>query len=234
MFIGVALSVGICRASHAQDAVTKDAVTTDVKFFTEAAVVLTTGTILTGTLVLYPERQVLALKSANDSTYTLPARLVRGFAAKDAPDQQRAGDTYLALQRIFRVFPLPATKSTSPVAWGFYEQLSRGPGVVLLRRERAVGYQESLRGNFPGSNGLATQTPPMITFFPGATIITLYLATVAGAVVPLRKPQDVFKHFPAMEPQLRAYVRENGLNLSNDRELSFLVNHANSLAKPTP
>lgn len=227
-FIGALLAIGACLPSQAQDA------PITVKPFTEAAVVLTTGTILTGTLVLYPEKETIVLRCPNDSTYTLPARLVRGFAAKDAPDQQRTGDTYVALQRIFRVFPLPVTTSASPVAWGFYEQLSRGPGAVLLRRERAVGYQELLHGNFPGSNGLPTRTQPTITVYPGATIVTLYLATAAGAVFSLRKPQDVFRYFSATEPQLRAYVRENGLDLSNDRELSFLVNYANTLAKSTP
>ncbi|WP_201980592.1 hypothetical protein [Hymenobacter rubidus] len=185
-------------------------------------------------MVLYPEKELLSLRCPNDSTYTLPAHLVRGFAVKDAPDQQRAGDTYIALQRIFRVFPLPAIKGSSPVAWGFYEQLSRGPGAVLLRRERAVGYQELLHGSFPSLNGLAARPQPTITVYPGATIVTLYLATAVGAVFKLRKPQDVLKYFPDRETQLRAYVRENGLNLSNDRELSFLVNYANTLAKPTP
>lgn len=228
-FVGAVLTIGICRASQAQDAAP-----ITVKPFVEAAVVLTTGTILTGTAVLYPERELLTLRCSNDSTYTLPAHLVRGFAAKDDPSQRRAGDTYIAFLRIFRVFPLPATKSGAPVAWGFYEQLSRGPGAVLLRRERAVGYHEQLHGGLPGSNELTARAQPTITVYPGQLIVALYMATAAGAVLPLRKPQDVYKYFPATERQMRAYVRENGLDLSNDRDLSFLVNYANTLAKPTP
>lgn len=221
--------MGVSLVSHAQVAFM-----TQVKPFTEAAVVLTTGTILTGTLIFYPEREQISLRCPNDSTYTLPAKLVRGFAVKDAPGQQRKGDTYIALQRIFRVFPLPKTKHTASGTWGFYEQLSRGPGAMLLRREQAVGYEQRFSANRSGLNMSAARAQPTITVYPSEIIVTLYLAMAAGEVFALRKPQDVLKYFPAKEQQLRAYVRENKLNLSNERELSFLVNYANTLVQPTP
>ena len=117
----------------------QDASMLSVKVFQEGVVVLSTGNVLTGSLHFFPDRDVLKIICAPDSTYTLPAQLVRGFAAKDVPDQQRTGDTFMALLRTFRTFPLPAKKG-APLAWGFYEQLSRGEGpVLLLRREQTLG-----------------------------------------------------------------------------------------------
>ena len=223
-----ALEWGSCPAIRAQDASLMN-----IKVFQEGAVVLVTGNILTGGLQLYPERGVLRIVCTNDSTYTLPARLVRGFAAKDDPTQLRKGETYVTLQRIFRTFPLPPGKKNSPVVIGFYEQLNQGPGpTLLLRREHIPPCEVAVLGNNTGANGLRNTITS--NTYPCKTIATLFLSTVAGEVVVLRKPQDVLDYLPSEAPKLRNYMAENKLSYANLRDLSFLVNYANTLVKKSP
>lgn len=227
VLVGCALAWSVGSAVRAQDANIFN-----IKTFDEAAVVLTTGTVRTGKLSLFVERDVLRLMCPNDSIYTLPARLVRGFAAKDDPTQQRKNDSYVALQRIYRTFPLLRDKGSSPVGFGFYEQLSRGSGpVLLLRREHSVPCE-----GFIGGNSLNASGERMV--ITGSTdcdaVAVLYLRTAAGDVVLLRKPKDVLDYFPRESSKLRAYAAENSLQYTSARDLALLVNYANTLIDNKP
>lgn len=143
----------------------------------------------------------------------------------------------MSVERVFRAFPLATGDQPHLLGWGFYEQLSQGPGpVLLLRREKAlpcdimIPYTPSIAGRpantFPG---------PTSTGYTGFVYqTTLYLRTAAGTIVQLRKPQQLLKYLPKQAPLLRAYVRENSLHYANLRDLAFLVNYANTLLKLTP
>ncbi|NVO86710.1 hypothetical protein [Hymenobacter terrestris] len=231
VFLTALLLGGLRLDAQAQDVKqVMDLKLLNLKFFDEAAVVLTTGAILTGTLQLYAEKDVLSLRGVNDSIYTLPAQQVRGFAVKDDIAQQHAGDSYVALQRIFLTFPLPPSRKAVAPAWGFFEQLSRGAGpVLLLRRERLTGIDLHIMHTSSGVTS-ASLPRPLATAKSYVTT-SLYLGTATGPVVFLRKPQDVLKYFAKQAPQLRAYARENGLRYDNNRDLSFLINYANTLVK---
>lgn len=215
VFIGAMLSLGLGTGSRAQN-------TQYLSLkgpFTTAAVVLTTGKILAGTLHLYYDADVIFVRSVTDSTYRLSAQQVRAFAVKEAPIQRR-GDTYVALKRVFLTLPtsnkVPATKE----AWRFYEQLSLGP-VQLLRRENLMNYKISEYHDGTRTDRAHRATSRFVSVF--------YLYPVRGGVVELRKPKDVLKHFPQHAQQLRTYARQNGLQYANARELSLLVTYANTL-----
>lgn len=201
------------------------------KPYAEAAVVLATGVVLAGELRFYYDRDVVAVTAANGDTYTLAAAQVRGFAARDAATAQRAGDTFVALQRVFRTFPVAPTRR-SPSGVGFYEQLSRGPGpVLLLRREGAILVDVPVPA-LPPSAQLPTGRPAGTVVLPGVPTLALYLATATGPVVGLRKPADVFRYFARHAAGLRAYARQNNLRYADNlRDLAFLVDHANSLSQ---
>lgn len=206
------------------------------KSFPESALVLTTGVMLTGTLRLYPDDEVVSVTCANDRTYTLPARLVKGFAVKDPlPDQLGSPDPFLRSERVFRVFPVArARDDTSRLpAWGFYEQLSQGPGPVLLLRHEKAHPNETIILHTP--DALGNPNPLTITFCTGTTDATFYLRTAAGSVVRLRKPQHLLRLFlPHQAALLRTYARENGLRYANPNDLAFLVNYVNTLPKHVP
>jgi hypothetical protein len=226
LLASLAFSISLC--AHAQAPQSR---VIDYKVFSEAAVVLNTGVIRTGSLRFYPDKDVVVLTCANDSIYTLPARLVRGFSAKYDPVQQphRPGDTYVASNRIFRTFTLPP-KEHATSSWGYYEQLNRGSGpALLLRREQLVPCEIVLPGVGPGA--LKNQ-PPQTNTIPDCRIVTtLYLRTVEGALVRLHKPQEVLKYLAPQAAQLRAYVQQNNLHYANFLDLSFLVNYANTILK---
>jgi hypothetical protein len=230
IFIGAILSLSLCPRSRAQDFPFQP-----FNLFPEAAVVLTTDTILTGALKLYPSKDVIYVTCANDSTYTLTAQLVQGFAVKDVSlTQQRTRNTHVALERVFRTFPLSTGKNPRLVTWGFYEQLSQGPGpVLLLRRETESPRYVVMPGNPVGVGGFPTTpaSPLSISMQPGFTKAAIYLRTTTGAVVRLRKPKHILRYLPHQAQLLRAYVRQNGLRYANMRELAFLVNYANTLLK---
>ncbi|MDB5233243.1 MAG: hypothetical protein JWR44_236 [Hymenobacter sp.] len=222
--------MGLCPYSQAQDPRLMN-----FKSFLAAAVVLNSGVIMTGSLRFYYDQDIIALTCANDSTYTLSAHLVRGFVAKDDPIQQRPEDTYITLQRIFRTFSLPTGKDSLP-AKGFYEQLSRGPGpVLLLRREQVVPVLMAIPPTPVSSNANPGPAPRTFSFQSAVITNTLYLGTATGTLVVLRKPAAVFKHFAQHASQLHAYARQNKLHYTdNIRDLSFLVNYANTLPNLKP
>lgn len=211
-----------------------------VKSYPESALVLTTGTMLTGTLLLYSETERVSITCANDSTYIFPARLVRGFAVKDPLlSQLPIRNAYLSIERVFRVFPLVSDGNPSLPDWGFYEQLSQGPGpILLLRREKAVPDEMVIPHN-PATMGdfsdTAQRGPSSIMVYSDANYQTLlYLRTALGIIVRLRKPQHLLRYLPAQKYLLRAYVKENGLNYNSIRDLAFLVNYANTLPGLAP
>lgn len=226
-FLWATLVFGFCPDSRAQDSALLD-----VKAFPEAALMLTTGIMLRGPLRLYPEAEFVSITCANDSIYTLPARLVQWFTVKEPLlTQQPARETYLSAERVFRVFLLATTDNSHLTNWGFYEQLSQGPGpVLLLRREHLLPYELAIARSPFGAGSLpnAPTEPIVIPIYSASNYQTaLYLRTAAGTIVRLRKPQ----HLPNQAPLLRAYARENKLHYANLRDLSFLVNYANSLAE---
>lgn len=224
IFIGAVLSLVLCVEGKAQSFFP-----TLFSSFSEAAVVLTTGTILTGSLELYHKAEVISITCANDSVYTMGAQLVQGFAVKDASiTKQRARDTHVALNRVFRTFPLPNDKNSRRITLGFYEQLNQGPGpLLLLRRELRT------QANFvimPRNPALVGSEPiPMLTYPNSSKKTIIYLRTATGAILSLRKPKHILKHLPQQAQLLRAYARQNELHYDNMRELSFLVNYANTL-----
>lgn len=226
LFLTTLLFLSLCGRSPAQSPALLG-----FKPYAEAAVVLNTGVVLTGQLRFYYDRDVITLTQANDSTYTLPAQQVRGFAATDAAAEQRAGDTFVALQRIFRTFAVAPT-AKSPSGVGFYEQLNRGPGpVLLLRREGAI-LVDVLVPALPPTKQLPAGRPPLTIALPGFPTVALYLATATGPVVALRKPRDVFQHFARHAATLRAYARQNDLRYADNlRDLAFLVDYANALSQ---
>jgi hypothetical protein len=218
VFIGAILSLGLGTGSRAQNT----QYLSHKGPFTTAAVLLTTGKMITGTLDLYYDADVIFVRSVTDSTYRLSAQEVRAFAVQEAPIQH-PGDTYVALERVFLTLPTTTTVPATKEAWRFYEQLSPGP-VQLVRREELrycnmVIPEHSGATRRDGAHRAAT-----CRFVP-----VFYLYPVRGGVVELRKPKDVLKHFPQHAQQLRTYARQNGLQYANARELSLLVIYANTL-----
>ncbi len=220
--------LGLCAQSHAQALPL-----VGVKSYAEAAVLLATGAVRTGHLRFYYHLDVIALTSANDSTDLLPAERVRGFAARDAAAAQAPGDAFVALERVFRTFPLPAAQR-SPTGWGFYEQLSQGPGPVLLLRRQEATVDRVIVPARPSTARLPAGRPAAgsrVVDRPGVPAVALYLATATGPVVALRRPGHVLRHFPRHKQALRAYARENELRYADNlRDLAFLVDHANTLS----
>ncbi|QKG59269.1 hypothetical protein GKZ68_21555 (plasmid) [Hymenobacter sp. BRD128] len=208
------------------------------RLFPEAALVLTTGTLLQGTLRLYPDQERVTLTCANDSTYSLPAQLVQGFAVKDPLRPQRAPqETYLSAERVFRSFPLAADEPPPRAGWGFYEQLSHGPGpVLLLRREQALPLNLVVPSRPESAGSPQTAGPPLLIIKQVRYVYRtrLYLRTATGGMIGLRKPQNVLKYLPQQAPRLRAYARENGLHYATLRDLALLIDYANTLLPPTP
>ncbi len=227
--LGAALWVGLCPGSRAQELVVVNS-----RSFPEAALVLTTGVLLKGTLRLYPEAELVSLTCANDSTYSLPAGLVQGFAVKDPLlAQLPTPDTYLSAERVFRTLPLATKERPGLPGWGFYEQLSAGSGpVLLLRREQILPVQLDV----PDYRAAGADSIHLLVLKQRSYVYhtTLYLRTATGSLVELAKPRHVLKYLPHQAPLLRAYARENGLHYTNLRDLSFLVNYVNTLPPTTP
>jgi hypothetical protein len=225
-----ALVLSLCFSSRAQDSTL-----VNVKSFPEAALVLTTGAMLTGPLLLYPDAELVSVTCANDSTYTIPARLIQGFAVKDPLSPQLPIlDTYLSTKRVFRVFPLITGSNQHLPSWGFYEQLSQGPGpILLLRREQVLAPSNVVIPRAPAtiSDPLSKPiAPPTITVYSNVVYqTTLYIRTATGTMIQLRKPQHLLKCLPRQAPLLRAYIKDNKLHYNNLRDLSFVVNYANTL-----
>ena len=181
---------------------------------------LANGAVVQGGISLDPTRNSIALRMANDTVYTLPARSVRSFTIQGEPSRQKS-EKYVALTRIFRTYSYPWSVTRAPELkmWAFFEQLSEGP-VMLLRREQPIRYNYSV------------PTAGQRTAFYSSTDIqtTFYLRTAQGKLVTLNKPKrDLLAFFSKEAKQIKAYAKENELSYKNARELSFLVNYANSL-----
>lgn len=92
-----------------------------------------------------------------------------------------------------------------------------------------------------GANGSPGRGGVAFPIYSTKVKTTLYLGRAMGPgpvvapVVALRKSQDVLTYFGRHAPALRAYARQNDLHyMKNVRDLSFLVNYANTLPEAAP
>ncbi|OUJ74290.1 hypothetical protein [Hymenobacter crusticola] len=176
--------------------------------YNDGAVVLADGSKLRGVVMLYPSRGVVQVKMANDSVYTFQAQAVQCVAVEEHKERITA-DKLVSPRRVFRPYYVMSKNPGGPI-WAFFEQISDGP-VKLLRYQRFMPYAAMS----------ASYTPSTDNFF---------LALGSNGVVPLRYPRkDVLSFFKKQAPQIEQYVKENDLRYTNARELSFIVNYANSL-----
>ncbi|GGF25845.1 hypothetical protein [Hymenobacter cavernae] len=192
--------------------------------FTEGSVMLASGAVVQGEISLDRAKNKIALRMTNDTIYTLPAEIVRGFAVRGEQNRQK-GEEYVALTRIFRSYSFPWSMKKAPEfkVWAFFEQLSEGP-VMLLRREEPVQYNYAV----VNANRTMMRSSTDIT-------TTFYLSKNQGTPVALHKTKrDLLAFFPKQAREIKAYAKENELSFKNARELAFLVNYANSLQSPPP
>ncbi|QDA62179.1 hypothetical protein [Hymenobacter jejuensis] len=150
------------------------------------------------------------------------------------PRHREQPDT--SLVRVFRTYRWNHDNDYSDFkSPAFFEQLSNGP-TILLRREalvqRPVSYG-SPYGYGYGYGGAYPYGMPRSTGYYTEIKDNFYLGTPQGNVLPLRNPKkDLLAAFPKQAHQIEQYAKENKLSYTNARELAFLVNYANSLAKP--
>ncbi|WP_324677687.1 hypothetical protein [Hymenobacter sp. GOD-10R] len=176
--------------------------------YNDGAVVLTDGTKLRGVVMLYPSKGVVQVKTPNDSVCTFQAQAVQYVAVEEHRERITA-DKLVSPLRVFRPYYVMSKNPTGPI-WAFFEQISDGP-VRLLRHQR-----------FMLDAAMSTSYTPSTDNF--------FLALGSNGVVPLRYPRkDVLSFFKKQAPQIEQYAKENDLRYTNARELSFIVNYANSL-----
>ncbi|WP_143436460.1 hypothetical protein [Hymenobacter crusticola] len=177
------------------------------------AIVLSDGTQLRGTIMLYPATGVVQVEMANDTVYTYPAHVVNCVAVEEEQERIRA-DKLVSTLRVFRPYHV-VSKSTLQSTWAFFEQISDGP-IVLLRYQRPS----------PIFTGSMVRMSSLDNFF---------LASGTNNVLPLKSPRkDLLAFFKHQAARIEQYVKENDLRYTNARELAFIVNYANSLATLQP
>ncbi|WP_324677689.1 hypothetical protein [Hymenobacter sp. GOD-10R] len=177
------------------------------------AIVLSNGSQLRGTIMLYPATGVVQVKMANDTIYTYPANIVNCVAVEEEQERIRA-DKLVSTLRVFRPYYV-VSKSTLQPTWAFFEQISDGP-IVLLRYQRPSTI-------FTGS---------MIRM---SSLDNFFLASGTNNVLPLKSPRkDLLAFFKHQASRIEQYVKENDLRYTNARELAFIVNYANSLTPSKP
>ncbi|GGF25852.1 hypothetical protein [Hymenobacter cavernae] len=177
------------------------------------AVVLTSGTQLRGTVMLYPARGVVQVKKASDSVYTFAAPMVQCVAVEEQQERITA-DKLVSTLRVFRPYYVLNKSSLQPT-WAFFEQISDGP-VALLRYQRPSQYVSA-------------------NMVYSTSVDNFFLALGTNNVLPLRATKkDLLAFFKQKAPQIEQYAKENNLHYTNARELAFIVNYANSLPAPQP
>jgi len=175
------------------------------------AIVLTDGTQLRGTVMLYPARGTVQIRMANDTVYTYAAQAVNCVAVEEEQERIRA-DKLVSTLRVFRPYYV-VSKSTLQPTWAFFEQISDGP-VVLLRYQRPNAIMTAGGGYM-------------------SSLDNFFLALGVDQVLPLKYPRkDLLTFFKKQAPRIEQYVKENNLSYTNARELAFIVNYANSLQNP--
>ncbi|WP_400191053.1 hypothetical protein [Hymenobacter sp. B81] len=148
------------------------------------------------------------------------------------PPRPERPDT--ALVRVFRSLRWNRGNDYSDFRMpAFFEQLSRGP-VLLLRRESLVERPINAPSSYYAGGygyGLPRGTMGYYTELRPA----FFLGTPEGEVVELRNPKkDLLAYFQPEARQLEQYAKEHKLNFSDARELAYLINYANSLRYPAP
>ncbi|GAB2942771.1 hypothetical protein GCM10027048_04280 [Hymenobacter coalescens] len=114
----------------------------------------------------------------------------------------------------------------------FFEQLSRGP-VLLLRRqsliERAVSAADPMF--MPTYSGAALPRGTVGYYVTARS--QFFLCTASGEVLPLRNPRrHLLAYFRAEAAALEQYARQHRLSFSSSRDLARLVDYANALREP--
>ena len=228
-----------------------------VQQFAGSTVLLTSGDTLRGPLALHHAEDAILVAQPDNTVSTLSAVAVKSFAVKGEQNQRRNsyndffdarqgyyyGNPYYSgmaprqrrerldtsLVRVYRVYRWNHDNDYSDFkSPGFFEQLSRGPSVLLRREilvERPINYAGSPYGYGGGYGG----TPRY-----GGTYSDLqdkfYIGTPAGNVVALRNPKkDLLNVFRGQARQLEQYAKDNKLSFTEARDLAFIVNYANYL-----
>ncbi|RYU80525.1 hypothetical protein [Hymenobacter persicinus] len=232
--------------------------TSYVQQFAGSTVLLTNGDTLQGPLVLHHAEDVVLITQPDNTVSTLSAVAVQSFAVKGEKEQRRNNfyDFYDARQgyyygspyyggmpprqrrervdtslvRVYRVYRWNHDNDYSDFkSPGFFEQLSRGPQVLLRREiqvERPVNYGASPYGYGGYGYGGVPRYAGSYTEIQDK----FYLGTPNGNVVPLRSPKkDLLAVFRAQAKQLEQYAKENKLSFTEARDLAFIVNYANYL-----
>ena len=228
-----------------------------VQEFAGSTSLLTNGDTLRGPVTLRRDQDVLLMAQPDGTITTLSAVSINSFAVKGEEVDSRRGSGYydnfydarngyfygnpmygvprlrpetenLNRVRVFRTFRWNRGNDYSDFkSPAFFEQLSNGPR-MLLRRESLVERTVSngpygYGGGYGGGRYLSTYTQVKDDF---------YLATPAGAIIPLRNPKkDLLAVFQGQARQLEQYAKDNKLSFTVARELAFIVNYANSLVK---
>jgi hypothetical protein len=231
-----------------------------VQQFAGSTVLLTSGDTLQGPLVLHHAEDVIRVTLPDNTVNTLSAVAIQSFAVKGEKEQRRNtyndfydarqgyyyGNPYYngmmprqrrervdtSLVRVYRTYRWNHDNDYSDFkSPAFFEQLSRGPQ-VLLRREILV--ERSVNsGPYSYGGGYAYGGMPRY----GGTYTEIqdrfYIGTPGGSVVPLRSPKkDLLVVFRPLAKQLEQYAKDNKLSFTEARDLAYIVNYANYLQAP--
>ncbi|SHJ48379.1 hypothetical protein SAMN02745146_3209 [Hymenobacter daecheongensis DSM 21074] len=231
--------------------------TSYVQQFAGSTVLLASGDTLQGPLALHHSEDVVLITLPDNTVSTLSAVAVQSFAVKGEKEQRRNsyddfydarqgyyyGNPYYnglmprqrrervdtSLVRVYRTYRWNHDNDYSDFkSPAFFEQLSRGPQVLLRREilvERPLNYA-------PGPYGYGGGLGGVPRYAGSYTEIQdkFYLGTPKGTVVPLRNPKkDLLALFRPQARQLEQYAKENKLSFTEPRDLAFIVNYANYL-----
>ncbi|UYZ60379.1 hypothetical protein [Hymenobacter latericus] len=154
------------------------------------------------------------------------------------PVQARHQRPDTARVRVFRTFRWNRGNDYSDFrSPAFFEQLSRGP-VLLLRRESLI--ERPVSAADPMFRPYYAYAP--IAALPRGTMgyyttirDQFFLGTPEGNVVMLRNPRrDLLAYFRPEADRIERYAKQHRLSFSEAHELAFIVNYANSLRHPAP
>jgi hypothetical protein len=192
--------------------------------FGESAVVLNNGDILQGPLILDCNKNMIQIKANNDSLYSLSAQSVQGFAVRKE-QTVLAKESYVALERIFYSYPIRVRNSDS-IVWTFLEQLNQG-SIVLYRHIQQNMEDDLMTINSDGTFKINNNS--YLKF-----ITKYYVKDKNGDINLLKNNKDILKYFSSNKKRIINYIAENNLKYNNARDLSFIMNYANSLSVTSP
>lgn len=221
--------------------------------FRYSRVVLATDDTLSGYVALRLGPDLLCLALPDGTVRAFEPAAVKAFVVQGQMPVAARGMLREAVNfdstvvRLFRSVRRPAERAGSAAEVVFFEQLSGGP-VLLLRRPYALTFTLPMttsasppdglsRAAMSGGRGLPLGTPglyPQRFRTQDEVREAYYLALENGELRPIHSlKKDVLAAFPAHAPQLGAYLRAHGPSATSARDLSELVNYANSL-EPAP